>query len=85
MDFRAIKEPKKSFKSPSRFTADGNLLYTTFRDFLAYNIACSFARGLIYPGSISFLNSLMLSFLVESRRKLIVEKVCFFTSDCGLE
>ncbi|VDN36505.1 unnamed protein product, partial [Gongylonema pulchrum] len=74
VDFQARKEPRKFFKTPSRFTRDDSLLYTVFRDYLSYNIIFEFARGLIYPGSISFLNKLIESFLIEHRRRLVVEK-----------
>ncbi|VDM09853.1 unnamed protein product [Wuchereria bancrofti] len=74
IDFRARKELRKYFETPRRFTATGNMLYTALRDRLSYNIVYSFARVLVYPGSASLLNKLIQSFLIENRRKLVVEK-----------
>uniref|UniRef100_A0A915PSX4 AB hydrolase-1 domain-containing protein n=1 Tax=Setaria digitata TaxID=48799 RepID=A0A915PSX4_9BILA len=74
VDFQAHREPRKYFKTPSRFTDTSNMLYTTLRDCLSYNIAYTFARVLVYPGSATLLNKLIQSFLVENRRKLIVER-----------
>ncbi|CAG9533347.1 unnamed protein product [Cercopithifilaria johnstoni] len=74
IDFQARREPRKYFETPRRFTTAGNMLYTTLRNCLSYNIAYSFARVLVYPGSAALLNKLIQSFLVENRRKLVVEK-----------
>ncbi|VIO92512.1 Hypothetical 54.7 kDa protein F37A4.1 in chromosome III, putative [Brugia malayi] len=74
IDFRARKESRKYFETPRRFTTTGNILYTALRDRLSYNIAYSFARVLVYPGSAALLNKLIQSFLIENRRKLVVEK-----------
>ncbi|MCP9258361.1 Abhydrolase domain-containing protein 16A [Dirofilaria immitis] len=38
------------------------------------DIAYTFARALVYPGSIVLLNKLIQSFLIENRRKLVMEK-----------
>uniref|UniRef100_A0A0R3RJQ0 AB hydrolase-1 domain-containing protein n=1 Tax=Elaeophora elaphi TaxID=1147741 RepID=A0A0R3RJQ0_9BILA len=73
-DFQARKESRKYFETPRRLTTTGNMLYTTLRDCLSYNIAYSFARVLVYPGSAALLNRLIQSFLIENRRKLVVEK-----------
>ncbi|VBB29394.1 unnamed protein product, partial [Acanthocheilonema viteae] len=74
IDFQALREPRKYFETPGRFTATRNVLYTTLRDCLSYNIAYTFARVLVYPGSSALLNKLIQSFLIENRRKLVVEK-----------
>ncbi|VDK86256.1 unnamed protein product, partial [Litomosoides sigmodontis] len=78
VDFQARREPRKYFETSGRFTTTGNILYTTLRDCLSYNIAYTFARVLVYPGSAALLNKLIQSFLIENRRKLVVEKVRVF-------
>ncbi|VDK66504.1 unnamed protein product [Onchocerca ochengi] len=74
IDFQARRQSRKYFKTPSRFTNAGNMLYITLRDCLSYNIIYTFARVLIYPGSAALLNKVIQSFLIENRQKLVVEK-----------
>uniref|UniRef100_A0A8R1Y234 AB hydrolase-1 domain-containing protein n=1 Tax=Onchocerca volvulus TaxID=6282 RepID=A0A8R1Y234_ONCVO len=77
IDFQARRQSRKYFKTPSRFTNAGNMLYITLRDCLSYNIIYTFARVLIYPGSAALLNKVIQSFLIENRQKLVVEKLIF--------
>ncbi|VDN05211.1 unnamed protein product [Thelazia callipaeda] len=74
VDFRARKEPRKFFKTPSKYVNNSNIVYMTVRDCLSYNIAYNFARVFIYPGSTALLNKLIESFLIESRRRHIVDR-----------
>lgn len=75
IDFRALKESHKYFETPRNFRTTGNLLYYALRDCVSYSIIYTFARTLVYPGSAALLNKLIQSFLIDNRRKLIVEKV----------
>ncbi|VDK46130.1 unnamed protein product [Anisakis simplex] len=75
IDFKARRRDSLSMNTYiDEIPSDMNMLLSPFRDALAYVLVNTFGRRMVYPGSVTLFNMLVSNFVIEARRKLIVEK-----------
>lgn len=56
---------------------DAGPMLGPIRDLLAYIFVHTFGRRLVYPGGVALFNMIVANYVIDARRKLIVEKVYF--------
>ncbi|KHN82816.1 Uncharacterized protein F37A4.1 [Toxocara canis] len=75
VDFKARRLDRHMvYPSADEMPADVGPWLTPFRNLLAYTFVHTFGRRLVYPGGVSLFNMVVANFVIEARRKLIVEK-----------
>uniref|UniRef100_A0A0M3HT41 AB hydrolase-1 domain-containing protein n=1 Tax=Ascaris lumbricoides TaxID=6252 RepID=A0A0M3HT41_ASCLU len=75
LDFKARKLERRMINpSAEDLPPDAGPMLGPIRDLLAYIFVHTFGRRLVYPGGVALFNMIVANYVIDARRKLIVEK-----------